>query len=135
MMSSSKADLGSLAILLPVLNERDFALRGYTTGTAELVGHRARVAMVEWRTPLRDIDRHLVLPPLGINRISLNLFTDLGAAWEPGETPNYHRGIGAELMSEPRFGYVFGLQARAGVARGLDPGGSTKIYLRVGRSF
>jgi hypothetical protein len=122
-------------ILLPVLNERDFALRGYTTGTPELMGHRARVATVEWRTPLRDIDRHLVVPPLGINRISLNLFTDIGAAWEHGAPPDYHRGIGAELMSEPRLGYVFGLQARLGIARGLDQTGSTKIYLRVGRSF
>jgi hypothetical protein len=122
-------------ILLPVLNERDFALRGYTTGTPELMGHRARVATVEWRTPLRDIDRHLVVPPLGINRISLNLFTDIGAAWEHGAAPDYHRGIGAELMSEPRLGYVFGLQARLGIARGLDQTGSTKIYLRVGRSF
>ena len=122
-------------ILLPVLNERDFALRGYTTGTPELMGHRARVATVEWRTPLRDIDRHLVVPPLGINRISLNVFADIGAAWEHGAVPDYHRGMGAELMSEPRLGYVFGLQARLGIARGLDQSGSTKIYLRVGRSF
>ena len=122
-------------ILLPVLNERDFALRGYTPGTPELTGHRARVATVEWRTPLRDIDRHLVVPPLGLNRISLNLFTDIGAAWEHGASPDYHHGIGAELMSEPRFGYVFGLQARLGIARGLDQTGSTKIYLRVGRAF
>jgi len=122
-------------ILLPVLNQRDFALRGYTTGTPELMGHRARVTTIEWRTPLRDIDRHLVVPPVGINRVSLNVFMDIGAAWEQGESPDYHRGIGAELMSEPRFGYVFGLQARMGIARGLDQSGSTKIYLRVGRSF
>ncbi len=122
-------------ILLPVLNERDFALRGYTTGTLELMGHRARVVTMEWRTPLRDIDRHLVVPPLGINRVSLNLFFDIGAAWEQGASPDYHRGIGAELLSEPRFGYLFGLQARMGIARGMDPAGSTKIYLRVGRSF
>ena len=122
-------------ILLPVLNQRDFALRGYTTGTPELMGHRARVATVEWRTPLRDIDRHLVVPPLGINRIALNIFMDVGAAWEQSQSPDYHRGIGAELMSEPRLGYLFGLQARMGVARGLDQAGSTKFYLRVGRSF
>jgi hypothetical protein len=122
-------------ILLPVLNEREFALRGYTTGTFELMGHRARVATLEWRTPLRDIDRHLVVPPLGINRIALNVFFDVGAAWEQGHSPDYHRAVGAELMSEPRFGYLFGLQARMGVARGLDQSGSTKFYLRAGRSF
>ena len=60
---------------------------------------------------------------------------DVGAAWQRGESPDYHRGFGAELLAEPRFGYVFGLQARAGVARGIDEGGSTRWYLRVGRSF
>ncbi len=122
-------------ILMPVLNERDFGLRGYSPGTPQLMGHRARVTTLEWRAPLRDIDRHLVVPPLGINRVSLNLFVDVGAAWEHGAAPDYHRGFGAELMSEPRLGYLFGLEARAGVAKGLDPSGSTKFYLRAGRAF
>ena len=122
-------------ILLPQINERDFALRGYTTGTVSLMGHRARVTTLEWRAPLADIDRHLMVPPVGINRLALNLFADVGAAWEHGDTAHYRRGIGAELMSEPKVGYLFGLQFRAGVAKGLDPTGSTKIYLRAGRAF
>jgi len=131
-LGGSKSD--SL-ILLPQLNEHDFALRGYSLGTPELTGHRARVASVEWRAPLADIDRHLMVPPAGVNRVSLALFFDVGAAWEHDTPPDYHRGVGAELISETRFGYLFGLQARAGVARGLDRTGSTKIYLRVGRAF
>jgi len=131
-LGGSKSDE---VILLPVLNERDFALRGYTTGTPSLMGHRARVTTVEWRTPLRDIDRHVMVPPVGINRLALNLFMDVGAAWEHGQTPDYHRGIGFEIMSEPRVGYLFGLELRAGFAKGLDETGSTKIYLRAGRSF
>jgi hypothetical protein len=131
-LGGSKSDE---VILLPVLNERDFALRGYTTGTPSLMGHRARVTTLEWRAPLRDIDRHWMVPPLGINRVALNLFADVGAAWEHGDTPHYRRGIGAEVISEPRFGYLFGTALRAGVAKGLDASGSTKIYLRVGRSF
>jgi len=62
-------------------------------------------------------------------------FADVGAAWEHGDAPHYRRGLGVELMSEPRFGYIFGTTLRAGVAKGLDPAGSTKIYLRIGRSF
>jgi len=131
-LGGSKSDE---VILLPVLNERDFALRGYTTGTPSLMGHRARVTSLEWRTPLRDIDRHVMVPPVGINRLALNLFLDVGAAWEHGQTPDYHRGVGFEIMSEPRFGYLFGLELRAGFAKGLDETGSTKIYLRAGRSF
>ena len=131
-LGGSKSDE---VILLPILNQRDFALRGYTTGTPSLMGHRARVTTVEWRAPLADIDRHFMVPPLGINRVALNLFADVGAAWEHGDAPHYRRGLGVELMSEPRFGYIFGTTLRAGVAKGLDPAGSTKIYLRIGRSF
>jgi hypothetical protein len=121
--------------LLPVINQRDLPLRGYTTGTPGLIGERARTLTAEWRMPLRDIDRHWVSPPLGMNRLSMNLFMDVGAAWQRGASPDYRRGFGVEFMVEPRFGYVFGLQARAGVARGIDEGGSTRWYLRVGRSF
>jgi len=131
-LGGSKSDE---VILLPILNERNFALRGYTTGTPSLTGHRARVTTLEWRAPLADVDRHFMVPPLGINRVALNLFADVGAAWEHGDTPHYRRGVGAELISEPRFGYLFGTTLRAGVAKGLDPTGSTKIYLRIGRSF
>ena len=120
---------------LPVLNERDFALRGYTNGDAGLTGHRARVATLEWRVPLADVDRHLTVPPVGLNRVSLNLFADVGAAWERGARPDYHRGFGVELMSELRFGYLFGAQARVGLARGVDAPGKTTGYLKVGRSF
>src|SRR3954447_4107555 len=121
--------------ILPVLNQREFALRGYGSGEPALTGHRARIATVEWRTPIRDIDRHLMVPPVGLNRLSLNLFVDVGAAWEHDTRPDYHRGVGAELMTELRVGYLIGLQARAGIARGLDDPGRTTGYLRVGRAF
>jgi len=120
---------------LPVLNQREFALRGYTNADAGLAGHRARIATVEWRTPIRDVDRHFMVPPVGLNRVSLNLFVDVGAAWEHDTQPDYRRGVGAELMSELRVGYLIGLQLRAGIARGIDEGGRTTGYLRVGRSF
>jgi outer membrane protein assembly factor BamA len=121
--------------VLPVLNQRNFALRGYTTGEPALTGHRARVATAEIRVPLADIDRHRMVPPIGVNRAALNLFIDVGAAWEHGDAPDYHRGVGTEFVVEPRFGYLFGWLMRAGVAKGLDAPGTTKIYLRAGRSF
>ena len=118
---------------LPVLNQREFALRGYTNGTFN--GHLARIGTVEWRTPIRDVDRHFMVPPVGLNRVSLNLFLDVGAAWEHGTQPDYHRGVGAELMTEVRIGYLIVVQARAGIAKGIDELGKTTAYLRVGRSF
>lgn len=123
------------ALALPVLNVREFPLRGYSSGEPVLTGHRARLGSVEWRVPLSDVDRHFMSPPVGLNRVSMSLFFDIGAAWDKGESPDYHRGVGLELLSEVRFGYLFGLRARAGVARGLDGPGETKWYLRVGRSF
>jgi len=123
------------ALGLPLLNQRDFPLRGYTSGEAVLTGQRARVGTIEWRVPLSDVDRHLMVPPVGLNRVSMSLFLDIGAAWNSGASPDYHRGVGIELLSEIRFGYVAGLRVRAGVARGLDDTGKTTGYVQIGRSF
>jgi hypothetical protein len=122
-------------LLLPLLNQREFPLRGYSSGESALTGHRARLGTIEWRFPLSDVDRHFMSPPVGLNRVSMSLFFDIGAAWDSGASPDYHRGVGIELLSEVRFGYLLGLQVRAGVARGLDDPGKTVGYLRVGRSF
>ena len=121
--------------LTPRLNQREFALRGYGSGEPTLVGHRARTWTAEWRMPLADIDRAAMTPPVGINRVSLNVFADVGAAWERGGSPDYHRGYGLEIIAEPSALYLFGWQARAGVAHGVDEGGKTQYYLRAGRSF
>ena len=121
--------------LLPVLNQRDFALRGYSSGEPSLLGNRARLGTLEWRMPLKDIDRHAMVPPVGMNRLALNVFYEAGDAWPRGGEPDYHRGFGIEVMSEIRFGYLFGANFRLGVAEGRDEGGKTTAYLRIGRSF
>ena len=131
-LGGSSSDPGSL---LPIINQRDFPLRGYGSGEPSLIGHRARLGSLEWRVPLKDIDRHLMVPPAGLNRVSLNLFYDIGDAWFRGAEPDWHRGYGVELLSEIRLGYLFGAQLRLGVAHGPDEGGRTTGYLRVGRSF
>jgi hypothetical protein len=76
-----------------------------------------------------------MVPPVGLNRVALNVFFDVGAAWARGAERDYHRGLGVELMTEVRFGYLFGADLRAGLAEGLDEGGKTTAYLRLGRSF
>jgi hypothetical protein len=120
---------------LPVLNQRQFALRGYSAGDPTLQGHHARILTGEWRVPLADVDRTFMVPPIGLNRVSLNVFTDVGAAWDSSASRDYHRSVGLELMTEPRLGYLLGFSARLGIARGLDEGGITQVYLRAGRSF
>ena len=124
-----------LPTLLPILNQREFALRGYTSGEPTLVGSRMRQASVEWRVPLGDVDWHAMVPPLGLNRVALNVFLDAGDAWFRGGKPDYHHGYGVELMSEVRLGYLFGSHLRLGIAEGGDAGGKTTAYLRLGRAF
>jgi len=120
---------------LPVLNQREFALRGYLSGEAVLTGHRSRLGTIEWRTPISDVDRHFMVPPLGLNRISVSVFFDAGAAWESGAPQRYFKSAGVELLSEVRLGYQLGAQLRAGVAKGFESPGRTVAYLHVGRSF
>jgi hypothetical protein len=123
------------ALVLPILNQRDFALRGYGSGEPTLRGSRARIGSFEWRVPITDVDRHAMVPPVGMNRLAVNVFYEVGDAWARGADPDYHRGYGIEVMSEVRFGYVLGSHFRLGVAKGLDEGGKTTAYLRVARSF
>jgi hypothetical protein len=121
---------------IPRLNERDLALRGYDNGEPELTGKRARLAGIEWRTPLVDLDRHLMVPPIGLNRLSAAVFYEAGAAWTDASKPErYYRSAGVELLAELKLGYRLGLLLRAGFARGLDEPGGDEVYLQLGRSF
>jgi len=120
---------------LPVLNQREFPLRGYRSGEPALTGHRSRLGTIEWRTPISDIDRHFMVPPAGLNRLSMSVFFDAGAAWESGASQRYFKSAGVELLSEVRLGYLFGVQLRAGVAKGFEAPGRTVGYLQIGRSF
>jgi hypothetical protein len=119
------------------LGNRTLALRGYSGDEPELQGANARVASLEWRTPLADIDRHFMVPAVGINRLSASLFYDVGGAWGRDEDApsGYWRGVGVELLGEVKLLYVLGLQLRLGIAKGLDGPQETHGYLTLGRAF
>jgi hypothetical protein len=130
----------NLLQLGPVLNERELSLRGYRGDEPGLAGQNARVVSVEARVPIADIDRHGMVPPFGINRLSLAAFFDIGGTWGAGRSgpAEYSRGVGVELLGEVRLLYALGLRLRVGVAQGLDvPAGQSKTrgYLTAGRSF
>jgi hypothetical protein len=120
---------------LPVLDQRRFPLRGYRLGEPTLTGRHAQLGSMEWRVPLSDVDRNLMVPPVGLNRVSMNLFADAGAAWNDAQQAQLHRGVGAELLTEVRIGYLESIQVRFGIARGIDDRGVTVGYLKVGREF
>jgi hypothetical protein len=121
----------------PVLGDRTLALRGYRAGDeAALVGQNARVVSAEWRVPLADVDRHFMVPAVGLNRVSGALFVEAGGAWNSGDGPQaWRRSVGVELLAEARLLYALGLQLRLGVARALDGDEGTRGYLTVGRAF
>ncbi|MFZ2652005.1 MAG: hypothetical protein WA210_18055 [Burkholderiaceae bacterium] len=119
-----------------VLNSRRIALRGYDADEPSLVGTDARVTSIEWRAPLADVDRHGMVPPFGLNRLSATLFFDIGGAWTLGERPaHYKRGAGVELIGEVKLLYSIGLQLRGGIAKGLDAPREVLAYLSLGRAF
>ena len=76
-----------------------------------------------------------MVPPVGMNRVSLAVFFDVGAAWENGASQHYYQSAGVEMLSELRVGYLFGAQFRLGVAKAFEAPGGWAGYLRVGRSF
>jgi len=133
-LGGTGSSFSETSFALPVLNQREFPLRGYRSGEAVLTGHRSSLVTLEWRIPIADIDRHVMVPPVGTNRISLALFTEGGKAWNNAPR-QWYKSAGAELLWEVRFGYVFGAQLRLGVARGFETPGVNEAYLRLGRSF
>lgn len=120
---------------LPVLDQRDFPLRGYRSGGPSLSGRHSLLGTLEWRVPLSDVDRNLMVPPVGLNRLSMSVFLESGSAWNGAAEQRFLKSGGVELLSELRLGYLLPLQFRAGVARGFEAPGATIGYLQLGRSF
>jgi hypothetical protein len=120
----------------PMLNQRNLPLRGYQGSEAVLRGQNVRTASIEWRTPLADIDRHAMTPPIGINRLSAAAFMDAGSVWDNGNARSrYYRSVGAELIGEIKVYYSIPLALRLGVAHGLDEPGGTRGYFMLGQMF
>ncbi|HFC53670.1 MAG TPA: hypothetical protein ENJ43_04485 [Gammaproteobacteria bacterium] len=118
------------------LNQRDFALRGYPVGLAQLQGRRMQLASLEWRFPLGLIERGWMAPPLGLQQLSGRLFVDSGAAWQRGNSPDaWFTGAGAELLSDVNLFYFLDLRLRIGYAHGFDAGGGDRLYIALGSSF
>jgi hypothetical protein len=120
---------------LPILDQRQFPLRGYRSGDPALTGRHSLLGTLEWRVPLSDVDRHFMVPPVGLDRLSMSVFFETGSAWNDSAAQRYFNSGGLELLAEVRAGYLLGLQFRAGVARGFEAPGTTIGYLQVGRSF
>jgi hypothetical protein len=121
---------------------RDFPVRGYAGGT--VFGRRAATASLEYRVPLALLGQAVGHLPVGVDRLWLSVFSDVGDAWEPGERARLHRlrSVGAELVADLTVSYDLPIGLRLGLAQPLtDPPGGVggakraRAYVAVGSDF
>jgi hypothetical protein len=128
---------------------RAFPVRGFDA--ASLTGTRAAAASIEYRTPLVIPARGLRLLPFFLDRTSLSLFYDAGAAWcerptdstslcgPPGVDGRWAAALGAELnVVAAVLSWDAPYRFRFGAARPVSrpvPVPDVTWYAAVGLSF
>jgi hypothetical protein len=118
-----------------------FPVRGYPDGWRS--GRHAWAASVEWRMPLRLVNRGWGLVPLHLDRLHGAVFVDAGNAWGPElGLPGYDRprratlvGAGAELRAEVLTFFTVPLSLRLGVGAPLVEGDGPRLHVRFGSAF
>lgn len=112
---------------------RTFPVRGYESNA--LAGRRAATASLEYRVPLALIGRSIGHLPLGVDKLSLTLFGDVGDAWDAGQRARLHRlrAAGLELVGDLTVGYDLPLRARVGLAQ--PAAGAARVYVAFAADF
>ncbi|MDH5423941.1 MAG: hypothetical protein OEY29_02970 [Gammaproteobacteria bacterium] len=133
-----ESDWDSVTLLNPqysrtTFNKRHFALRGYADNTQ--MGNHLQLASIEWRFPLRHVEKGIMAPPVGIMKHSGRLFAETGASWFDGQDKKPLQSVGVEWLIDLNFFYNFTPQIRLGYAQGLDETGDEYYYLKVGGAF
>ena len=117
-------------------NQREFALRGYDSGLASLIGRRMALASAEWRFPVARIERGIMSPPMAVHQIYGSVFADTGDAWTTGRNPvDYSTGAGVEANADVNLFYGLPLHLRLGYAYGFADNGGSQVYLQLGSAF
>jgi hypothetical protein len=120
----------------PLFNLRNYTLRGYAEGHAQLRGRRMRLASAEYRFPLALIERGWMVPPIGIHQLHGTLFYETGAAWQNDRPNQYYSSAGAEFNADVDVFYDLRMHMTLGVAKGFDEViGGNKLYFRLGHNF
>jgi hypothetical protein len=108
------------------LYQSGFVLRGYPVAVQQ--GAYYALGQAEYRFPIVNIDRGLSTVPIFLNRISGNVFFDVGSSFDDPRTATVLSGVGAEVWVDSTLGYFAPLNFRVGYARGLAAGGIDKVY-------
>jgi outer membrane protein assembly factor BamA len=122
-----------------------YPLRGYPPATQ--IGTRVVNASLEYRFPIRFVERGVGLLPLGLSRLWGDVFADAGAAWCPEpcrgslasapRSPDPLLSVGAEAILDLRLLYFVSLPLRVGFGVPLvgEEMGRARGYVRVGPGF
>jgi hypothetical protein len=133
--SQAPALLGDVSLDTP-FNVRRYPLRGYPDGLNVLTGRRVQLGTLEWRFPIRRVERGFMSPPLALHQLAGALFVDNGGVWNDGRSPDDRRtGAGVELHADAAILYSLRFNVRLGYAHGFDQNGENQVYLRIGSSF
>jgi hypothetical protein len=132
-VASAPDVLGAISFDSP-FNVRDYPLRGYPQGLAQLTGRRMQLATVEWRFPILRVERGFMAPPLALHQLSGTLFYEGGRTWDI-DPLNWYRDAGIELNIDTALLYSVRMNVRLGYAHGFDVGGENRGYLQIGSSF
>jgi hypothetical protein len=135
--SDSAADLPGWLDTSSPFNEREYALRGYPEGRADLTGRRMRLLSAEYRFPVWRYERGSMVPlPIALHQLSGAAFVDSGATWfDSVRSDDYRTGLGLEIKADVGLFYSGRLELRLGFAHGFDEGGEDQVYLRGGAAF
>ena len=91
---------------------------------------------VEWRFPLKRIERSWDMYPIGIQQLSSTVFAETASVWNNGNSPgDYHHAIGTELNFHSEWFFFLPLQVRLGLAYGMQENGELQAYLAFNASF
>jgi len=124
------------ALVSSPFNQREYALRGYDSGEAGLTGRRMYTAALEWRFPVKRIERGFMAPPIAIHQAFGSVFMETGDTWQDGRSPDGRfTGAGIEAHAEVFLFYDLGLHLRLGYAYGFADEGGSHVYLQLGSSY
>jgi hypothetical protein len=112
-------------------------LRGFESDT--VVGRRVAIANLDYRFPLRYIQRGSGTIPMFLRTIHSAVFADAAHAWDDSfRWSDVRMSAGAELSVDTVIGFGIPLSFTAGVAWRHDPVGTqdgVAVFGRIGRAF
>jgi len=91
---------------------------------------------LEWRFPLKRIERSIQMLPVGMEQISSTLFAETASVWNAGASPeNYQHSVGVELNLHTEWSYLIPLKIRLGYAYGMREDGEHQFYFAFSSAF